>query len=209
MTEDNIRYDNAKKIVSSHMVWSMGAGLLPVPIADFFAVSAIQLDMIRQLSKLYDKQFSENETKAIISALTSSIIAKIGARAAVKLIPGLGSVIGGVTMAVLSGASTYAVGETFVKHFEEGGTVLDFDVDRLKKVYDQKFEKGKKFAQDIQKKDEIKKYDRSTIDLSEDGEVEVKKNNIVDQLAKLAELRQSGVLTEEEFEIMKKKVIGA
>ena len=61
----------------------------------------------------------------------------------IKFIPGIGSVIGGVTMAVLSGASSYALGEVFKKHFETGGTFLDFDMKRLKKMYNEKFEKGK------------------------------------------------------------------
>ena len=55
--EENKNSDHkeaAHSIIKNHMVWSMGAGFIPVPIADLFAVSAIQLDMIRQLSKLYD-----------------------------------------------------------------------------------------------------------------------------------------------------------
>ena len=76
---------------------------------------------------------------------------------AVKLIPGIGTIIGGVTMAILSGASSFAVGEVFKKHFETGGTILDFDMDRLKKMYNEKFEKGKKVARDIHKEEEAKK----------------------------------------------------
>ena len=44
-----IRTSNANSVIKNHMIWSMGAGFIPVPIADLFAVSAIQLDMIRQL----------------------------------------------------------------------------------------------------------------------------------------------------------------
>jgi hypothetical protein len=34
-------------------------------------------------------------------------------------------------------------GEVFKKHFETGGTFLDFDAKRLRKIYNEKFEKGK------------------------------------------------------------------
>jgi len=149
------RQVNANKIVQNHIVWSMGAGLIPVSIADLFAVSAIQLDMVRQLSKLYDIDFKETEGKAYISALTGSALARLGA-SAIKILPGVGSVIGGLSMSVLSGASTFALGEVFKKHFETGGTFLDFDVDRLKKFYNEKFEKGKKVAEDIKEKSEKK-----------------------------------------------------
>ncbi|HMT00616.1 MAG TPA: DUF697 domain-containing protein, partial [Saprospiraceae bacterium] len=133
------RQDEASSIIKNHMMWSMGAGLIPVPIVDWFAVSAIQLDMIRQLATLYDIDFKQTEGKARITALTGTGLARIGARA-VKFIPGVGSVLGGVTMAVLSGATSYALGEAFKKHFETGGTLLDFDPARFKKYYDEKFE---------------------------------------------------------------------
>lgn len=196
--------ENANKIIKNHMIWSMGAGLVPVPLADFFAVSAIQLDMVRQLSNLYGHDFKENETKAIISALMSSIIAKIGARAAVKLIPGIGTILGGLTMSAISGGSTYAVGETFKKHFETGGTLLDFDLDQLKKVFDSKFEKGKKYAQEVKKEQEKKK----SADIVEDILIEEEtKKDLVTQLKELAGLKSSGLISHEEFETLKKKLI--
>lgn len=184
----------SNSIIQNHMIWSMGAGFIPVPIVDLFAVSAIQLDMIRQLCKVYDIDFKETEGKAFITALTGSTLARIGARA-VKFIPGVGSILGGVTMAVLSGGSTYALGEVFKKHFETGGTFLDFDPGRLKRFYDEKFEKGKDVASKIQK-DKEKKEKGSKV------------NDSVTQLANLAKMKEDGVLTEEEFQTMKKKIIG-
>ena len=53
-------------------------------------------------------------------------------------------------MKILSGASSNATGELFKKHFEAGGTFLDFNLDRLKKYYDEKFEKGKILTNQIQ-----------------------------------------------------------
>ena len=195
---------NANKIVQNHIVWSMGAGLIPVSIADLFAVSAIQLDMVRQLSKLYDIDFKETEGKAYISALTGSALARLGA-SAIKILPGVGSVIGGISMSVLSGASTFALGEVFKKHFETGGTFLDFDVERLKKFYNEKFEKGKKVAEDIKKKTEKK---QAAVEKVEKMEMKQKgKKDIIGRLKELGDLKESGVISEEEFEQMKKKLI--
>jgi len=185
--------DEANSIIKNHMIWSMGAGFIPVPIADFFAVSAIQLDMIRQMCKLYEIDFKQTEGKAIITALTGSGLARLGARA-IKFIPGVGSILGGVTLAVLSGGSTYALGEVFKKHFETGGTFLDFDPSRLKKYYDDKFEKGKEMAKEVQKKQ------------AEKEEI-VTNTNLVDQLKSIIKMKEDGLLTEEEFAIMKKKIL--
>lgn len=191
--EKSNRGESASSIIRNHMIWSMGAGFIPVPIADLFAVSAIQLDMIRQLCKVYDIDFKQTEGKAMITALTGSGLARLGARA-VKFIPGVGSILGGVTMAALSGASTYALGEVFKKHFETGGTFLDFDPERLRKYYNEKFEKGKEVADELRKKQE-------NIAKSADA------NTAMEKLKELVEMKTAGLLTDEEFEAMKKKII--
>lgn len=184
---------HADTIIRNHMMWSMGAGFIPVPIADFFAVSAVQLDMIRQLCKVYNIDFQQTQGKAVITAMTGSSLARMGARV-VKLIPGVGSVLGGVTLAVLSGASTYALGEVFKKHFETGGTFLDFDVERLKKFYNEKFEKGKQVAEELRKN-------------QEKTETSADQSGVISQLQQLAKLKEDGILTEEEFLELKKKII--
>jgi uncharacterized protein (DUF697 family) len=189
-------------VIRNHMMWSMGAGFIPVPFVDFVAVTAIQLDMIRQLSRVYEIEFKEAQGKAFITSLSSSGIARIGAES-VKFIPGVGSVLGGVTMSVLSGASTYAIGEVFKKHFETGGTFLDFDPARLKKMYKEKFEKGKKMAKKMRKEQKEKKGEEAS-DFTEDGQVDYAK-----QLKKLSKLKKKGVISEEEFEKLKDKIINA
>lgn len=191
--EKSNRDDSANTIIKNHIVWSMGAGFIPVPIADLLAVGAVQLDMIRQLSKLYGIDFKQTEGKAIVSSLTSSGVARLGARA-VKFIPGVGSILGGVTMSILSGASTYALGEVFKKHFETGGTFLDFDTERLKKYYNEKFEKGKEVAEQLQSEKDHQTSDSTTDD-------------VMDKLKELAEMKQSGILTEDEFDNMKKRIL--
>ncbi len=201
----NERIESSDKIIRNHIVWSMGAGLIPVPIADFFAVSAIQLDMVRQMCKVYDVDFKETEGKAVISSMTSSGLARLGANAALKFIPGVGTMIGGMTMAVLSGASTYALGEVFKKHFETGGTFLDFDVDRLTKMYKEKFEKGKKVAEKIKKEQEKK---QEVVEKAEHTKIHIKEQkDVISRLTELGKLKERGIISEDEFKKMKKKII--
>lgn len=187
------RTEEASSIIKNHMIWSMGAGLIPLPMVDLVAVSAIQLDMIHQLAKLYEVDFKQTEGKARIAALTGTGLSRLGARA-VKFIPGVGAVLGGITMAVLSGASSYALGEAFRKHFETGGTLLDFDPARFKKYYDEKFEKGKDIAKDLQKEQEQVKQNGNAAGL-------------VDKLKDLADLKEKGLITDEEYQALKKKLI--
>ena len=232
MQENKTKDERADSIIRNHMVWSMGAGLIPVPIADFFAVSAIQLDMIRQIAKLYDIDFSEQAGKASITALTSSGLARLGARA-VKFIPGVGTILGGITMSVLSGASSYALGEVFKKHFATGGTFLDFEPSRVKKFYDEQFEKGKVIAKEIKEDEDIEvpeEYDfskkavvKSTDSLTNtskkapSNDVQAKPEfkdplpeieDPISKILKLSEMKDRGIITDEEFAALKKQIIG-
>jgi len=201
------KLEATEKIIRTHMVWSMGAGLIPFPLADLFAVGTVQLDLIRKLCKIYEVDFKEEEGKAIITSLTTSMLAKVGARTAIKLIPGIGSIIGGVTMSILSGASTYAVGHAFRTHFEKGGTILDIDLSRLKKEYRKKFEKGKEEAKRYREETDIGSPESSEQKASKVIPSNTAVDDAVQRLKDLGELRREGIITDDEFERMKKKFI--
>ncbi len=218
-TEQNDRTKHADTVIRNHVVWSMGAGLIPVLVADIFAVSALQLDMIRQLCRVYDLDFSETQGKAIVTSLTSSTLARVGAGSLIKLIPGIGSLLGGVTVSIFAGASTYALGEVFKKHFASGGTILDFDPGRLRKMYKEKFEKGKKvvteWKQEMEAEEKEAEKGGSVEEVVQTAAPKPKEANpsptmsqdVIEQLSKLAELKAAGVISEEEFQQMKQKLI--
>jgi uncharacterized protein (DUF697 family) len=209
--EKSERSKHADTVIRNHIIWSMGASfIIPIPIADIFAVSALQLDMIRQLCRVYDVDFSETQGKAIVTSLTSSTLARAGARSLIKLVPGLGTLIGGVTVSVFNGASTFALGEVFKKHFQSGGTILDFDVDRLKKVYREKFEKGKDVADQLRKEEGgMKKRESQPSDESSTAKMDSGAANdaVIARIKELASMKDQGIISEEEFQEMKKKLI--
>jgi uncharacterized protein (DUF697 family) len=209
--------ERAESAVRNHVIWSMGAGFIPIPIADFIAVAAVQLDMIRTISNIYGVDFKETEGKALVTSLTGSGLSRLGANALIKLIPGFGSLLGGVSMSIVSGASTYALGQVFKKHFAVGGTFLDFDTDRFQRYYDEQFEKGKELANDIQKEKEDKGVvEEDTTEYSDKEDKGVEENlpkksdansQIVRKLKELAELKEMGVIDDEEFAQMKARLI--
>lgn len=179
----------AEKIIQQHILWSIGAGLVPIPILDIAAVSGIQLDMLKQLSSLYGVPYSESEGKVWLSALSGSILAKIGANA-IKLIPGVGSIIGGASMAAVSGASTYALGQIAVKHFESSGDFSDLDLGAAKRAYDQALEKGKQVASQMAQEKEA-------------GGAK----DVFDKLERAKQMKDKGVISEDDFQAMKKKLL--
>jgi uncharacterized protein (DUF697 family) len=180
--------EKANEIVRTHVLWSVGAGLVPVPVLDIAAVTAVQLDMIKGLANVYQHDYSESLGKSLLSALAGSTLARIGA-SFVKAIPVVGSVVGGASMAVLSGASTYAVGMVFIQHFEGGGNLQNFNIQSYKQAYDSFFEEGKDVAAKAQ---------QTQATQSADG---------FSKLEKLQRLRQQGIITEEEFEAKKAELL--
>lgn len=216
------RGKHADTIIRNHILFSMGAGAIPVPVADVLAVSASQLDMIRQLCKVYDNDFHETQGKAIVSALTTATLARLGAGSLAKMIPVIGSIVGSVANAVMSGASTYALGQVFKVHFETGGTILDFDAGRLKKMYTEQFEKGKKVAEELRRQQEARKKAEDASETpetpapaasSEAASGPAASNassdaDVITRLKELGELKSAGIITDEEFERMKKRIIG-
>lgn len=222
MSNNNNKEDlneRSEAAVRNHVIWSMGAGFIPIPIADFVAVAAVQLDMIRTISNIYGIDFKETEGKALVTSLTGSGLSRLGANALLKLVPGFGSVLGGVSMSIVSGASTYALGQVFKKHFAVGGTFLDFDTDRFQRYYDEQFEKGKTVAQDIKKekdaekevllKEDAAQYTASKTEEQpvQDEPVQSDNSEIVRKLKELAELKEMGVIDDEEFAQMKGRLI--
>jgi len=144
------KQDATNKVIQTHMLWAMGAGLIPIPILDFTAVAAIQLDMLSQLAKLYDIDYTTSTGKAFVTALTGSTAAQIGS-SIVKGIPGIGTVFGGVSMSIMSGASTYAVGKVAVEQFKAGVNLSEVDLKQAKEAYHEAYEAGKEVSSDLKK----------------------------------------------------------
>ena len=180
--------ESAEKIIKEHVLWSLGAGFVPVPLLDVLAVSAIQLDMLKQLCRAYQIDYSESSGKSMLSAVAGSSLARVGA-SMLKAIPGIGTMLGAVSMPVLSGASTYAMGQAVSWHFEAGGNLFDMNFDKMKDVYEKFMGKGKEVAQSLQKRQKSSTQD------------------IVKRLEELMELKEKGLITEEEFEQKKQELL--
>lgn len=178
----------ADAIIRSHVLWAVGGGLIPIPLVDFAAVTAIQLEMLQQLARVYGVDYSRSLGKTFVSALTGTTVARLGA-SFLKAIPGVGTAIGGASMAITSGASTYAVGQVAISHFSSGGSLGNFVEDQVKTAYDSAFERGKSYVSDLQ---------------DEEGDAAA---GIYQSLQQLGDLRDKGILTEEEFNQKKQELL--
>lgn len=125
------RAAKADTIIEDHTTVAMLASLIPIPLAEFVALSAVHIKMVEQLASLYKVEFKAHLAEAFIASLLTAYVSTVAGIFAVgrlsKLVPGLGAMVGVVALAPLAGALTYAMGRVFVWHFESGGTLSSLD----------------------------------------------------------------------------------
>lgn len=139
MNNDDTRL-KAEKIISNYTKGGALVGLLPWPVIDTLVVAAIQLKMLKSISDVYNVPFSDNSAKAAISALLGSVVPISLRSSLVSLFKSnpasaLVGIVGSLGMSAFSGGATYAMGKVFILHFESGGTLLNFDAEKLRAYY--------------------------------------------------------------------------
>jgi uncharacterized protein (DUF697 family) len=139
----------AESMIKNYVIGAVSVSIVPVPIVDIAAVTALQLRMIQKLSELYGRPFSEELVRSMIASFGGSFLgygAGMTAMSLLKIVPVFGWMLGMVSVPVVAGAATYAVGKVFVKHYEDGGSIFDLNPEKLKAFYRQQFERGKAMA---------------------------------------------------------------
>jgi uncharacterized protein (DUF697 family) len=144
------REEEARSIVRRYMFGNAAIGLVPIPIVDLVALTGVQIKMVQALAEHYGVDFKADVVKSSLISLVSGLGAlTVGAGLALsafKLLP-----IGGITAAVFSlpaasAALTYAVGRVYIMHFEAGGTLLDFDPQKMHAYFRDSYQTGLKVA---------------------------------------------------------------
>lgn len=152
VTAQNSKLDEqAKAIIRRQTYWAIGLGIIPFPVLDVAAVTAVQLKMIASLAHLYGQEFSQSWGKSVLGALVGGVgaggLAYGSFGSMMKAVPGIGILFGMVAMPTMAGATTYAVGKVFHLHFSSGGTMLDFDPKKMRHYYEQQLQEGIKVAE--------------------------------------------------------------
>lgn len=141
--------NKADKLIRDYAFSSGLVGLVPLPLLDTLSLIGVQRFMLFRLSRLYGVPFKKNLSKIALTTSTSGITATTTSpllSSLFKLVPGVGSLAGGASMAAMGSASTYAVGKVFQQHFEKGGTLEDFDPEQAKEVFEAELAKGQELA---------------------------------------------------------------
>lgn len=136
----------AEALVKKYMLGALAVGVVPLPLVDLAALTAVQLRLLSRLADLYDLEFSSQLAASLIGSLVGAggtvLAANVSGRVLVHFVPVAGWIVSIASTSLFAGASTFAVGRVFIQHFDSGGTFLTFDPDKVRQYYAEQFKVG-------------------------------------------------------------------
>jgi uncharacterized protein (DUF697 family) len=148
--ELTLRTAQATEIVKRNMLWSAGAGVLPVPMLELVAITAVEVKLINELAQHYKLPFRNDLAKSAVLSLVGSLgsvtLGKLIAFSSMRAIPVFGQLLAVVAVPGMAAAITYAIGKVFIAHFEAGGTLLDFNPAAMRDYFRAQYGDGLKQA---------------------------------------------------------------
>ena len=113
-----------QRIVRWHAGWAAGASFIPLPFVDMAGVMAVQVSMVRRLAHLHGSRMDGARARTLVlSALggaASPVVTASGIPSMLKVVPGVGTVLGGIAAPGAAAAATVALGNFFNHRFAEG-----------------------------------------------------------------------------------------
>lgn len=96
---------------------SAAAGAIPIPMSDAIPITAAQIGMVIALGKAFDITLSEAAAKSIMGVGLAQQAGRTVASGVLKMIPGVGTIVGGIVGASTAAALTEALGWTIADDF--------------------------------------------------------------------------------------------
>lgn len=117
-----LKKSQSRLIVAGSATSAAGVGAVPIPFSDWPVILSIQIAMLAGITTTFGISFNEG----LLSSLVACVVGGSGATMAgrsiagglLKLIPGVGSVVGGVISAATAAAITTALGEAYIATLE-------------------------------------------------------------------------------------------
>ncbi len=138
------RAATAERIINDHSLFAAGAGLIPVDGLDVAATIGIQINMIRDLAKLYQVEFNDHILRVILTTSVSASIPRLMGEVfnylgATKWLKVLGS---SLSASAVSAWLTTEIGLLYREHFEQGGTLDTLRVEDVRAYIDRQLDSG-------------------------------------------------------------------
>ncbi|NUP09432.1 MAG: hypothetical protein HOW73_25545 [Polyangiaceae bacterium] len=150
-----VRASKARREILGHAMMAAALGANPLPLVSFVTevgVFYMQGRLVRNLAFYYGYDVTTKHAVALMASTFGLGVARAAVVQLVKFVPVWGSVVGGAT----AFTTTYALGETILRHFEQGGDLGSLSKKEAKKAYEE-IKKGDAKAAYEEAKPEIEK----------------------------------------------------
>lgn len=147
--------DAARKFIAGAAAAATAAGATPIPFSDAAILAPIQIGMMAKIAATYGISLN----KAALGTVGAVAAATVGGRSAVaglfRLIPGVGTIIGGVITAGVAGTFTTAMGQAWLRVCEQvlagksSGELSEIDPEVLKALFKQELKLTKSETKQI------------------------------------------------------------
>jgi uncharacterized protein (DUF697 family) len=141
-------YDLYRQATHAHIVgYSISAGLaaaIPLPAASLGTVVAIQAKLFHSIANVYGLPLSKQSLSEIGSALGVGVLAGMGGRELLKLIPVFGQSLALGIAGLYTAAVTYALGKTLCFYFAQTKQGKALQPESLREVFKAEFAQGRK-----------------------------------------------------------------
>ena len=128
-TIQNVKKASKKKkkkasqaVIATAVAGTFGEGFAPIPFSDAFMLVPTQVGMIAGITVIFgldiNKSFLTSFVTATIGSAGATVLGKTIVSNLLKLIPGLGTVAGGLISGTTAGLLTTALGEAYIKIME-------------------------------------------------------------------------------------------
>ena len=113
-----LKNERAQAVVMASTTAAMGIGAVPIPFSDAALLIPGQVAMIAGISAIYGIDMDKSAFISVISATLgisgTTVLGKAAVASLLKLIPGVGSVVGGLISGTAAAALTAALGEAYI-----------------------------------------------------------------------------------------------
>lgn len=113
-----LKVNKAHALVVTTATASFGEGYMPLPFSDAFALVPTELGMLAGITAIFGISVSENLLKSIVTSLAGTAGVTFAGRTIVsnllKVIPGVGTVVGGTISGTTAALLTTALGEAYI-----------------------------------------------------------------------------------------------
>lgn len=138
--------------IISYALAAGAAEAIPAPGFSLATAAAIQAKLFHSIASIYGLPLSSKSVAEVGSAVGIGVLAGVGGRELVKLVPGYGQTVGAGLASVYTAAVTYALGKVFCFYF--AGTLRGhaFSHKVLRELYREEFQSGRSLLADSLKR---------------------------------------------------------